>query len=100
VVNQPGADVVAGPKVRAGGVCLAGARGLPALLVLVGRVAQLVVTEPGAGEVGLLAGDRRVGGVDLLVDAVEHEHRVDDPKMPAANFSRAHARTRRGRVQA
>ena len=57
-VDQPGADVVAEPEVAAGRLGVAGARLRPALLVLGGRVAELVVVEAGAGEVRLLAGGR------------------------------------------
>jgi hypothetical protein len=39
----------------------------------------VTVVEPGAGEVGLLAGGGVVGVGELLADDVEHEQRVDDP---------------------
>ena len=57
-VDQPGADVVSEPEVAAGRLGVAGAGLRPALLVVGGGVAQLVVVEAGAGEVGLLAGGR------------------------------------------
>ena len=47
--------------------------------VLLGGVAQLLVVEARAAEVGLLAGGLAVGVGELLADGVEHEHRVDDP---------------------
>ena len=78
-VDQTGADVVPEPEVAAGRVGVAGARLRSALLVLGGGVAELVVVEAGAGEVGLLAGRRRVAVAELFVDEVEHEGGVDDP---------------------
>ena len=59
-VDQPGADVVSEPEVAASRVGVAGPRLGAALLVLGGGVAELVVVDPGAGEVRLLAGGRRV----------------------------------------
>ena len=81
-VDQPCADVVAEPDVAGDRVGVADAllRALPAILG--GRV-QLAVVEPGAGEVGLLAGGSVVGVVELLVDGVEHEH-GSMTQMPAA----------------
>ena len=65
---------VAPGRLRVPGSCLC-----PALLVLGGRVAELGVVEVGAREVGVLAGWRRGVAVELLVDEIEHERRVDDP---------------------
>ena len=67
------------PEVAAGRLGVAGPRLGAALLVLGGGVAELVVVDPRAGEVRLLAGGRGVVVVELLVDEVEHEGRVDDP---------------------
>ena len=44
-----------------------------------GSVAKLVVVDPRAGEVGLLAGGRGTAVFELLVDEIEHERGVDDP---------------------
>ena len=57
-LDQSGADVVPEAEVAAGRLGVAGARLGAALLVLGGGVAQLVVVEARAGEVGLLAGRR------------------------------------------
>jgi hypothetical protein len=70
---------VAEPEVGADRVGVAGARLLLALAVVLGGLAQLVVVELGAGEVGLLASRGVVGVLELLADDVEHEHGVDDP---------------------
>ena len=53
-LDQPGADVVSEAEVAAGRLGVAGAGLCAALLVVGGGVAQLVVVEAGAGEVGLL----------------------------------------------
>jgi hypothetical protein len=66
-------------EVAGGRLGVAGAFGGAALAVLLGGVAQLVVVEARAAEVGVLAGDLAVGVGELLADGVEHEHRVDDP---------------------
>ena len=58
---------------------MAGSRLCSALLVLGGGLAELVVIELGAAEVGLLAGRGRVVVCELLADEVEHERGVDDP---------------------
>jgi hypothetical protein len=58
-VHQPGADVMAESEVGADRVGVAGAMPLLALAVVLGGLAQLVVVELGAGEVGLLAGRGR-----------------------------------------
>ena len=71
-VDQTGADVVPEAKVAAGGVGVPGSRLRPALLVLGGRVAELVVIDAGSGEVGILAGQRRVA----LADAVRGRGRA------------------------
>ena len=75
-------------EVGAGGVGVAGARGLAAFMVVGGRLAQVGVVEAGAGEVGVLARGRSVGLVEVVVDEVEHEDGVDDPdaggEVPAA----------------
>ena len=78
-VGQRGADVVAEGEVAGGRLGVAGAFGGAPLAVLLGGVAQLVVVEARAAEVGLLAGGLAVGVGELLADGVEHEHRVDDP---------------------
>ena len=57
--HQAGADVVPEAEVAPGGVGVAGARLRSALLVLGGGVAELVVVEACAGEVGILAGRGR-----------------------------------------
>ena len=54
-LDQPGADVVPEPEVAARGFGVPRPRLRPALLVLGGGVAELVVVDPRAGEVGLLA---------------------------------------------
>ena len=59
-VEQTGADVVPEPEVAPGCVGVPGSRLRSALLVLGGRVAELVVVDAGSGEVGLLARRRRV----------------------------------------
>lgn len=53
--RQLGADVVAEAEV-------AGALGAPSLAVLLGGTAQLVIVEPGAGEVTLLAARAPMSG--------------------------------------
>ena len=78
-VDQAGADVVPEPEVAPGGVGLAGSRVRSALLVLGGRVAELVVVDAGTREVGILAGRGRVAFADVFVDEVEDECRIDDP---------------------
>ena len=54
-VDQTGADVVPEPEVAAGRLGVPGPGLRPALLVLGGRVAELIVVDAGAGEVRLLA---------------------------------------------
>ena len=78
-VGQRSADVVAEREVAGGRLGVAGAFGGAALAVLLGGVAQLVVVEARAAEVGLLAGDLAVGVGELVADGVEHEDRVDHP---------------------
>ena len=96
-LDQAGADVVSEPEVAAGRVGVAGPGLRAALLVLGGGVAELVVVEPGAGEVGLFAGGGRVGVVELLVDEVEHEGGVDDPDAGGEVLAAVVRRTRSGR---
>ena len=78
-LDQSGADVVPEPEIAARGFGVARPRLGAALLVLGGGVAQLVIVDPGAGEVGLLSRRRRVAVAELLLDEVEHERGVDDP---------------------
>ena len=66
-------------EVAPGGVRVPGSRLRSALLVLGGRVAELVVVEACAGEVRLLARVRAVVVAEMLVDEVEDECWVDDP---------------------
>ena len=70
--DQSGSDVVREREVAARGLGSTGARLCPALLVLGGGVAELVVVEAGAGEVRLRARRCRVVGVDVLARGVEH----------------------------
>ena len=70
---------MAEPEVAAGRLGVPGPSLRPALLVLGGRVAELVVVDAGAGEVRLLARRCRLDVAELLVDEVEHEGGVDDP---------------------
>ena len=66
-------------EVAAGRLGVAGPRLGPALHVFGGGVAELVVVDPRAGEVGLFAGGRGIAVVGLLVDEVEHERGINDP---------------------
>ena len=67
------------PEVGGEGVGVAGALFGAALAVLFGGGSQLVVVEPGAGEVRLVAGRVVVGVLEVLAYDVEHEDWVDDP---------------------
>jgi hypothetical protein len=79
---------VSEPEVAAGRLGVAGSGLGSALLVLGGRLSELVVVDARAGEVSLLAGRCRVAVAELLVREVEDEDRVDDPdpggKVPSA----------------
>ncbi len=70
-------------------------------LVVGGGVAEFVVVDPCAGQVGLLAGGGRVGVVELLVDKVEYERGGDDPDagrdVPRVVVRAEARRARRGR---
>jgi hypothetical protein len=77
--DEAGAQIVAEVDVGAEGVGVAGAPGSAGLAVLFGGGAQLVLVEPGAGEVRLVAGLVVVGVLELLAAHVDHEHGVDDP---------------------
>src|SRR3954447_25190997 len=89
-VGSASAARMSWPRVRllaaaSGGPARSGARrarscsGGAARAGVLGGVAQLVVVEASAAEVGLLAGDLAVGVGELVADGVEHEHRVDHP---------------------
>ena len=78
-LDQRGADVVPEAEVAAGRLGVAGAGLCPALLVLGGGVTQLVVVEARAGKVRLLPRGRAFVVLEVLVDEVDHEHRVDHP---------------------
>ena len=67
------------PEIAAGRLGVPGPSLRPALLVLGGRVAELVVVDAGAGEVRLLARRCGLDFAELLVYEVEHEGGVDDP---------------------
>jgi hypothetical protein len=54
-------------EVAPGGVGVPGSRLCSALLVLGGRVAELVVIDAGTREVGILAGRRRVAFADVFI---------------------------------
>jgi hypothetical protein len=79
-LDQAGADLV--PEVTSGRLGVAGAS-LGATVLVFGGVAKLVVVDPRAGEVGLLAGGRGIAVFELLVDEIEHERGSTTP-MPAA----------------
>jgi hypothetical protein len=55
-LDHAGADVVSEPEVAAGGIGLAGPGLRAALLVLGVGIAEFVVVDPCAGDIGLLAG--------------------------------------------
>jgi hypothetical protein len=79
-VHETGAQVVAEAEVAPCRVGLVQAGLLFARLVVARGLAQLVVVEAGSGEERLLACRRvRVVMVELVVDEVEDEERVDDP---------------------
>ena len=79
-VHETGAQVVAEPEVAPCRLGLVQPGLLLARLVVVRGLAQLVVLEAGAGEERVFACRRvRVVVVELVVDEVEDEERVDDP---------------------
>ena len=85
-LDQPGAEVVSEPEVGACRLGLAGPGLRAALLLLGGRVVELVIVEARAGEVRLLAGRGRVARVELLAGEVEHERGGSTTQMPAAKY--------------
>jgi len=79
-------------------VGLALALGLPALLVLGGRVAHFLVAELRSGEVGVLGCGSAVAGLsELLAHQVEHEHGVDHPDRGRRSPGPGRTRTRSAR---